>query len=139
MENNQSNNQLNSHGVVALIKRNGKFLLPEDARSLMLHRWAPPHGRCKVGDMSEKGAVIREVQEETGLNVRPVRRLWKTVADTKVKTVTFWLVECLKDKIRLNRESSACGWFSVEEVLALQLYPGTKEFFIRVKSGKIII
>lgn len=139
MGNNQPHNQLNSHGVVALIKQNGKFLLLKDARSLMLHYWAPPHGRCEASDVSEENAVIREVKEEAGLNARPVRKLWTTTADTKVETVSFWLVECVKGKIQLDKESSKYGWFSTEEALALQLYPGTKEFFLRVKSGEIII
>lgn len=139
MENNKPSNQLNSHGVVALIKENGKFLLLKDARLLMLDYWAPPHGRCEADDISEEDAVIRETNEETGLNVRPVKKLWTTTADTKVKTVSFWLVECAEGKIQLDKESSKYGWFSAEEALALRLYPGTKEFFLRVKSGKIII
>lgn len=134
------NNSLISHGVVALIERDGKFLLLKDSRQEMLNKWAPPHGRCEADDVSEEDAVIREVREETGLKARPVRKLWTTTADTKVKTVSFWLAEYIGGEIKLDTdESSEYNWFSAEEALALQLYPGTKEFFLLVKSGEIII
>lgn len=57
--------------------------------------YAPPYGRCGGTDMSEEAAVIREVKEETGLDVLPIRKLHTQDADTKVRTVSFWLTELL--------------------------------------------
>lgn len=131
---------MSSHGIVAIVMKDKKFLLLEDSRSLMLGYWAPPHGRCNPTDPSEENCVIREVLEETNLNVRPIKKLWTTRADTKVKTVSFWLVEVLGGNIKIDKkETSNYGWFTLDEVLKLKLYPGTKKFFELIKKNKIQI
>jgi 8-oxo-dGTP pyrophosphatase MutT (NUDIX family) len=131
---------LSSHGIVALVRNKaGKFLLLEDSRDLMKGYWAPPHGRCEVTDESEALGVEREVKEETNLIVRPIKKVHSQPADTKVKTVSFWVVECEDGKPILNEESSSYGWFSVDEALSINLYPGTKSFFEKVKAGKVLL
>jgi 8-oxo-dGTP pyrophosphatase MutT (NUDIX family) len=126
------------HGVVALIKRDEKFLLLKDSRELMLDYWGPPHGRCEEADEDEQASVRREVLEETGLQVNPQRKIWTTEADTKVKTVSFWLTEVVGGEIVIDKqESSEYGWFSLDEALNLKLYPGTKKFITLVKQGII--
>lgn len=129
---------LSTHGIVALVRnQDGKFLLLEEARELMKGHWAPPHGRCESIDSSEEQGVIREVKEETGLTVIPIRKVLTQPADTKVKTVSFWVVDSMSDVPKLNEESSSFGWFSVDEALGLTLYPGTKLFFEKVKAGEV--
>ncbi len=130
---------MEQHGIVAIVRNNDKFLLLEDARELMLGKWAPPHGRCEISDMSEEDCVTRETYEETKLKVKPIKKLWTQKADTKVKTVSFWLVELLSQEIEIDEESSSYGWFTIEEILKLKLYPGTENFFRLVKDGKINI
>jgi ADP-ribose pyrophosphatase YjhB (NUDIX family) len=126
------------HGIVAILVKNNKFLLLEDARELMLGRWSPPHGRCEPVDKSEEDTVIREVFEETNLKVKPIKKLFTSVADTKVKTVSFWLVKIIAGKIDVNKtETSNYGWFTLGESLRLNLYPGTKKFFDLIKKGEI--
>lgn len=130
---------LRSHGIVALIcNQAGQYLLLEDARLPMKGYWAPPHGRCEEGDVSEENAIIREVQEETGLLVQPIRKILTQAADTKVRTVSFWLVEYKgENSMVLNDESSRSGWFTIDEALGLQLYPGTQILFEKAKIGEI--
>jgi len=127
-----------SHGIVALVMKDDKFLLLKDARKLMLGSWAPPHGRCKTSDSSEEEAVKREVFEETKIRIIPINKVWTTKADTKVKTVSFWLVKYSKGEVKLDeKESSNFGWFTLDEALNLKLYPGTKKLLTLVKSKKI--
>lgn len=129
---------LSTHGIVALVRNtSGKFLLLEDAREQMRGRWAPPHGRCESADESEEAGVVREVKEETGIVVTPLHKVHTQPADTKVKTVSFWLVATTDTKVTLDEESSAYGWYTVEEALKLPLYPGTKSFFEMVKGGEV--
>ena len=129
-----------NHGVVVLIQRDKKFILLKDSRKLMLDYWAPPHGRCDESDKNEKDTVIREAFEETGLRVIPLKKVWTTEADTKVKTVSFWLTEVVEGDIKIDRrESSEYGWFTLDEALNLKLYPGTKKFFVLVKQGNIAL
>jgi ADP-ribose pyrophosphatase YjhB (NUDIX family) len=132
---------LSSHGIVALVSdAESRFLLLEDARELMKGLWAPPHGRCETTDVSEEAGVIREVREETGLSVEPVRKVFTQPADTKVKTVSFWLVKTIgNSRVTLDEESSRSGWFTINEALKISLYPGTKTFFEKVLAGEVDI
>lgn len=131
---------LSSHGIVALVRNDaGKFLLLEDAREQMRGHWAPPHGRCEATDESESAGVIREVKEETGLDVEPVRVVLTQPADTKVKTVSFWLVNGGRGEVQLDAESSDYGWFGIDEALELRLYPGTKILFEGIKKAHITL
>ncbi len=91
--------EMDKHGIAAMVVKEGKFLLLEDSRDPMSGYWGPPHGRCTPEDPSEWDCVAREVLEETNLNVRPTKKLWTTKADTKVESVSFWLVEVLGGNI----------------------------------------
>lgn len=129
-----------NHGIVALVIKDDKFLLLKDSRALMLDYWGPPHGRCEESDENEEETVKREVFEETNLNVDPQKKLWTTEADTKVKTVSFWLTDFVSGEVVIDSdESSEFGWFTVDEILNLKLYPGTKDFFNLVKNGLVVI
>ncbi|NTV41549.1 MAG: NUDIX domain-containing protein [Candidatus Moranbacteria bacterium] len=131
---------LKNHGVAVLIRDKDKFLLLKDSRKLMLDFWAPPHGRCEEADKNENNTVKRETFEETNLRVKPVKKVWTTEADTKTKTISFWLAEIIDGEICLDKdESSEYGWFTLEEALKLKLYPGTERFFTLVKKGSILI
>jgi len=132
--------EMDNHGIVTIVIKEGKFLLLEDSRDPMLGYWGPPHGRCTPEDLSEWDCVAREVLEETNLNVRPIKRLWTTKADTKVESVSFWLVEVLGGKIQTDtKETRSYGWFTPEDALKLKLYPGTRRFFILLKENRIQI
>ncbi len=130
---------LSSHGIVSLVRNDsGQFLLLEDSREQMFGYWAPPHGRCEPTDLNEEDGVIRETREETGLVVDPIKKLLTQSADTKVNTVSFWLVNLVGGKIKIDKsETSNHGWFTADEALGLKLYPGTKSFFEKVKAGDI--
>ena len=131
---------MKNHGVAVVIKKDNKYLLLEDSRDLMKGKWGPPHGRCDSKDKTEKESVIRETIEETGLTVKPLRKMWTIKADVKTDTISFWLAEIVRGKINIDkRESSNHGWFTVDEILNLNLYPGTNKFFRLVKRGKIVI
>lgn len=130
---------IKNHGVVVLIRDDQqRFLLLKDSRELMLDYWAPPHGRCDESDKNEKDTVAREALEETNLQVLPFKKVWTTEADTKVKTISFWLAEIISGEIKIDkRESSEYGWFTIDEALNLKLYPGTKKFFVLLKQRDI--
>jgi ADP-ribose pyrophosphatase YjhB (NUDIX family) len=133
---------LSIHGIVALVRdEDGKFLLLKDADSHGSTKgwWAPPHGGCEITDGSEENGVIREVKEETSLDVVPTKKVHTQAADTRLKTVSFWTVETTSKQLILDDESSQCGWFTIDEALRLPLYPGTKKFFEKVKRSEITL
>ena len=132
--------EMDNHGIVAIVINDKKYLLLEDSRRPMSGYWGPPHGRCNSTDLSEEDCVVREVLEETNLNVRPIKKLWNTRADTKVKTISFWLVEILGGNMRIDaKETRNYGWFTLDDVLKLKLYPGASRFFELVKENRIQI
>lgn len=79
------------------------------------------------------------MREETGLSAKPTRKLLTQSADTKIKTVSFWLVETNSPTVSLNHESSRYGWFTIDEALTLPLFPGTKSFFETVKRNNVVL
>ncbi len=132
--------EMDNHGIAAIVIKEGKFLLLEDSRHPMSGYWGPPHGRCTSEDPSEWDCVAREVLEETSLNVRPIRKLWTTKADTKVESVSFWLVEVLGGNIKIDaKESRSQGWFTLDDALKVKLYPGTRRFLTLLKENRIQI
>ncbi|KAA6465505.1 NUDIX domain-containing protein [Acidobacteria bacterium AB60] len=58
-------------GVGAVIVNEGRVLLVQRATEPALGRWSIPGGLIEIGEMLT-GAVIREVLEETGLEVEPI-------------------------------------------------------------------
>lgn len=131
------------HGVVAIIKdEQNRFLFIKESRPGHRYKdhWSGPHGVCEVEDILEEETVVRETQEECGVAVKPLRKLYTRHADTKVRTVSFWETELLiTDKVTFNasnREVGAIAWFSLNDIVSgrIPLYPGTKDFFSKYKQ-----
>ena len=61
-------------GVGALLFDRGRILLVERGKEPLKGYWSLPGGVLEIGETLEQG-VIREVREETGLEVRPVKML----------------------------------------------------------------
>ena len=76
----------------------------------------------------------REVFEECGIFVRPIKKLYERAADTKIDTVAFWssvLKETGEIPFKKNFEISEIQWVSIEKILNkdFPLYPGTEDYF----------
>jgi ADP-ribose pyrophosphatase YjhB (NUDIX family) len=61
-------------GVGALIFNRGNILLVERGKEPLKGYWSLPGGALETGETLEQG-VIREVREETGLEVKPLKVL----------------------------------------------------------------
>jgi 8-oxo-dGTP diphosphatase len=61
-------------GVGALMFNRGKILLVERGREPLKGYWSLPGGVLEAGETLEQG-VVREVREETGLEVKPLKVL----------------------------------------------------------------
>jgi 8-oxo-dGTP diphosphatase len=60
-----------SVGVGAVLIHEGRVLLIKRGKEPLRGRWVVPGGTVEVGETLEQ-ALVREVQEETGLVVRPI-------------------------------------------------------------------
>lgn len=118
-----------SCGAVVFRKENGniKFLLIRNRRSA---HWGFPKGHIEPGETKEETA-IREVLEETGLNVRILPDFVKhseyTIQGKIEKSVSIFLAETDQIDYSLQEEEiEECGWFSFDESIKILNYENDK-------------
>ena len=87
--------------------------------------WAPPSGKVEPGERQE-AADIREVKEEVGVRIRPVRKVWECVSAGGTHTLHWWLADAEDHELRPDRrEVSDARWVTVQEIATLEpTFPG---------------
>src|SRR5258708_4617478 len=97
------------HGVAVAGRRgDGKGLMVRRSKSVGSPlKVCFPGGTVESGESQEQ-AVVREMREELGLAVRPVRRVWKHEFADKPLTLWGWIAE-IEDgmEMKLNEEEIA--------------------------------
>ena len=100
---------------------------------VVIHRrkhqdWSLPKGKLEPGE-SWLDAAVREVEEETGFRVRPVRRVGRTRypdADDRDKLVRYWLMELADGeagtRFEPNKEVDELRWVTPSEAGKLLTY-----------------
>lgn len=116
--------------VEAVIIRNGKVLLLKRISELGKGFWWLPGGRVNKFEPMET-AILREVYEETGLDVKIEKQL-KTrnyFFQGKHAIGTPFLMKCLStDDPKLNREHDEYQWVTLEEYRELKkVHPNLNE------------
>ena len=77
--------------------------------------WAPLSGRIEPGEL-QRDAVVREVREEVGLEVTPVRKVWECPTHDGGFQLHWWLAEASRGQLRPDpREVSEARWILPEE------------------------
>jgi 8-oxo-dGTP pyrophosphatase MutT (NUDIX family) len=95
--------------------------------------WGLPKGLVEDGESSEE-AAIREVQEETGLEAKPIEPLgdisyWYVWEGERIrKKVTFFLMEATGgDVTHHDDEMEDVRWFPLDEARRKASYPSERE------------
>lgn len=103
--------------------------------------WYLPKGGLDKGETIEQAAV-REVVEETGLEVRvvkPVRSIyyWFNARGTRVhKTVHYFLMEATGgDFSRRDSENDRAAWFDLPEALSVMSYSNEADIVREATAG----
>ncbi len=103
--------------------------------------WYLPKGGLDKGETIEQAAV-REVVEETGLDVRvvrPVRAIyyWFNARGTRIhKTVHYFLMEAIGgDFSRRDTENDRADWFDLEKALSVMSYENEADVVREGTSG----
>lgn len=120
-----SNDELMHYSVGAIIERNGEYLL--------IDRVKPPYGFASVAGHIDEGeddvtALLREVQEESGLRVVKHQLLYEEEVERNtcskgVGTHYWYVFECqVEGEVSQNiRETKSIGWYSPDEIKKLKL------------------
>jgi 8-oxo-dGTP pyrophosphatase MutT (NUDIX family) len=117
--------------IVALITKGKKVLLIQRGPQVPGSGfWAPPSGKIEPNE-DQAAALVREVREEVGLTVKPVRKVWENTAASGSHRLHWWLAEWVSGDLKLEpREVANARWLAVDEVLRLEkTFEGDREFF----------
>jgi 8-oxo-dGTP diphosphatase len=126
-------------GAVAVIVRDDRFLvIRRSAHVVAPGAYCFPGGGIE-SDESETEALAREIEEELGVVVRPVQKVWHSITPWNVE-LAWWLAELPTDaELRPNpAEVESIHWHTAEEMGEL---PGLLEsnlaFLAAVAAGEI--
>ena len=130
-------------GVAATVISDGKVLLVKRANEPARGRWGLPGGVVELGERVED-AVVREVREETGLSVRPIRTL--TVYDSIVRDderrvrFHYVLVEMLCEADAGSPEALSDAldvrWVPLGELDSIDMTSGARRLIEQVVRGE---
>jgi 8-oxo-dGTP diphosphatase len=98
--------------AAAVVREDGKFLAIKRRDN---GHWEPPGGVLESGEAATAGAV-REVQEETGLVVEPVRLSGVYQNMTRDIMALVFLARQVSGQIRTSDESVQVGWLTADQV-----------------------
>ncbi|MBI4576315.1 MAG: NUDIX domain-containing protein [Planctomycetes bacterium] len=91
--------------------------------------WTPVTGAVKPGE-AIPDAVAREVHEEVGLVVLPLRKVWECRTQDAAYLLHWWLVERVGGEIRPDpREVAECRWVLPPGLASLRTFASDLEFF----------
>ncbi len=97
-----------------------------------------PGGGIEAGETQEQ-AVVRELQEELGLSVQPVRKLWESSTPSGV--LLHWWLTNVADSVKpvANPEEVAeWAWFSEQQILGdARTLKSNREFLFAVRKNAI--
>jgi 8-oxo-dGTP pyrophosphatase MutT (NUDIX family) len=128
-------------GVVAVVSQTGRLLVIRRSAQVVAPRAICfPGGAIEAGE-SETAALIREVQEELGAEILPLRRLWRSVTPWNVD-LAWWSARLdASTPLTLNAaEVESVHWLAPEEILALpDLLASNCEFLQAILRGEIVL
>ena len=126
-------------GVIGVVVRNGRLLLIRRGPDVVAPGMYCFPGGGIEGDESEPEALVREFREELGVEIIPVRPIWKSVAPWKVR-LSWWLAD-LPGDAELNpnpAEVASVHWFAPDEIADLSdSLPSNFEFLAALSTGEI--
>ena len=107
--------------------------------------WGLPGGVIELGEEAEN-AVVREVEEETGILIQPIKLL--TVFDSIVRNdegrvryhyvLCEYLCEAVGGELRALSDASDARWTPLEEIRSLEMNPNTRRFIERIAKQERI-
>jgi ADP-ribose pyrophosphatase YjhB (NUDIX family) len=126
--------------VAGILVHHGKILLAEHEKAGQSY-WVIPGGRVKCGE-TLKEALLREIKEETGLEVKPGRRIFVNdfiQEKRQVLNIYFEVVPregLAKWQKKRDGRLRRTEFFSPEELGEITLKPQIKPEILQILAGK---
>lgn len=123
-----------NEAIVAVLRRSDRVLVirrgPQARRPGF---WAPLSGKIEPGETQEE-ALIREVNEEVGLDVSPLAKVWESQSDDGRFLLHWWTADAEAGDVKAEpAEVSEARWVTAEEFLTMDpTFPADREFFGRL-------
>ena len=129
-------------GVGALIFKADRVLLIERGKEPLKGQWSLPGGAVETGERIED-AIIREMVEETGLEVTPTQIaviFERIMYDAEnLPEYHYLLIDFFCDvrggNLRPGDDCSNAAWFTFDEIERLPITEGTLEVIRVARSG----
>lgn len=95
--------------------------------------WSPPGGMIEPGE-SQRDAVVRELQEELGLQAAAVRKVWECLTDDGRIRLHWWLVKAPIATLKpVTDEVAETRWITAQEFAELSpRFMAHAPFFLEV-------
>lgn len=126
-------------GSVAVVVRGGRLLVIRRSRRVVAPgAYCFPGGALEDGE-SEEQALVREMQEELGVSIHPIRRLWRSVTPWNVE-LAWWLAVLPPDeRLAPNPEEvESVHWVTPAEMADLPgLLSSNRDFLEALADGRI--
>jgi len=130
--------------VGAIIFKQDTVLLIQRGKAPSLGKWSIPGGAVDLGERLED-AVVREVEEETRLAVRPkeigkvIDRIFRDEGGGVQYhfVIVDYLCEVLEGEPQPGSDAAAAGYFKISDLDALDLTEGTAEVIREVYRNQI--
>lgn len=136
---NTSDSQIVRRGVVAVIVRDDRLLVIRRSQHVLAPgMYCFPGGGIEAEETEEQ-ALVRELQEEINVTVRPQRKVWENVTSWKI-SLAWWQAEIDLENTPVANpaEVESVHWCTATEMLALpNLLESNAEFLQRLMAGEI--
>lgn len=118
-------------GTAAVVVKNGSFLVIRRAMKDEIGKessWTLPGGRVENYEDPNK-SVLREVKEETGLNVSLIKPIfvWTGRKGSLWRIVIHYLCKYKSGKVKLSKEHSEFKWIDFKDLERVKLEKWVKE------------
>ena len=128
-------------GVVAVIHRGDRLLVIRRSQSVVAPGAYCFPGGAIEGEETEEQALVREIAEELGAIVRPMRRIWSSTTPWSVY-LTWWLVEAepVCEYCPNPAEVESIHWLTPAEMIDLpELLESNRHFLRALANGEIVL
>lgn len=126
---------------MAVVVRQGRFLVIRRSGNVEAPRtYCFPGGAIEPGE-SEQEALVREIREELGARIRPLRRVWQSVTPWDV-ALAWWQSELDETPplVPNPSEVESVHWLTPDEMAGLAgLLESNHDFLDALAAGEILV